>query len=46
VLIYNTASTSLLAVSTHVFGSQTVTAGTLTLTMPANDSTNALLRIA
>ena len=46
VLIYNNASTSLLAVSVHTFGSQTVTAGTFTLTMPANDSSNALVRIA
>ena len=33
-------------VSVHTFGSQTVTAGNFTLTMPANDSTNALLRLA
>jgi hypothetical protein len=46
VLIYNSASTGNLAVSTHTFGSQTVTAGTFTLTMPANDSSNALVRIA
>lgn len=33
-------------VSVHTFGSQTITSGNLTLTMPVNDSTNALLRIA
>lgn len=30
----------------YTFGSQTVTAGTFTLTMPANDASNALFRIA
>lgn len=45
VLIYN-SSASNKAVSVHTFGSQTITAGTLTLTMPTNDSTNALIRIA
>lgn len=34
------------AISVHTFGSQTVTAGTFTLTMPANDASNALIRIA
>ena len=34
------------AVSIHTFGSQTVTAGTFTLTMPTNDASNALIRIA
>ena len=46
VQIYNNTSTGLLSVSVHTFGSQTITAGTLTLTMPANDATNALIRIA
>jgi hypothetical protein len=46
VLIYNDSSTSKLAVSVHTFGTQSVTAGTFTLTMPSNDSTNALIRIA
>jgi hypothetical protein len=45
VMIYN-ATQGNKAVSVHTFGSQTVTAGTFTLTMPANDSTNALIRIA
>ena len=46
VLIYNQTSATGLAVAVYTFGSQTVTAGTFTLTMPANDSSNALLRIA
>jgi intracellular septation protein A len=45
VLIYN-SSQSNKAVSVHTFGAQTITAGTLTLTMPSNDATNALLRLA
>jgi hypothetical protein len=46
VLIYNDTSAGKLAVAVYVFGSQTVTAGTFTLTMPALDASNALLRIA
>jgi len=45
VLIYN-SSQSNRAVSVHTFGSQTVTAGTFTLTMPTNNSTSALIRLA
>lgn len=45
-LLYNDTSTSKLAVAVFTFGSQTVTAGTFSLTMPANDATNALIRIA
>ena len=45
VLIYN-SSQSNKAVSVHTFGSQTITAGTFTLTMPANTTTTALLRLA
>lgn len=45
VLIYNSTQSNR-AVSVHTFGSQTVTAGNFSLTMPTNDSTNALLRIA
>jgi hypothetical protein len=45
VLIYN-SSASNKAVSVHTFGSQTVTAGTFTLTMPSNTTTAALLRLA
>jgi hypothetical protein len=34
------------AVSIHTFGSQTITAGTFTLTMPTNNTANALIRLA
>jgi hypothetical protein len=34
------------AVSVHTFGATTVTAGNFTLTMPTNDATNGLIRIA
>jgi intracellular septation protein A len=45
VFIYNSTQSNK-AVSVHTFGSQTIAAGTFTLTMPTNDSTNALLRLA
>lgn len=45
VLLYNSTQSNR-AVSAHTFGSQTVTAGNFTLTMPTNDATNALVRIA
>ena len=45
VLIYNSTQSNK-AVSVHTFGSQTVTAGTFTLTMPSNATTTALLRLA
>jgi hypothetical protein len=45
VLVYNSTQSNK-SVSVHTFGSQTITAGTFTLTMPTNDSTNALIRIA
>jgi hypothetical protein len=45
VLIYNTTQSSK-AVSVHTFGSQTVTAGTFTLTMPTNDASTGLIRLA
>jgi hypothetical protein len=45
VLVYNSTQSNK-AVSVHTFGSQTVTAGTLTLTMPSNTTTTALLRLA
>jgi hypothetical protein len=44
-LIYNQTQSNK-AVSVHTFGSQTITAGTFTLTMPANTNTTALLRLA
>jgi len=45
VLIYN-SSQSNKAVSVHTFGTQTITAGTFTLTMPVNNTSTALLRLA
>ena len=45
VLLYNSTQNNT-AVSVHTFGSQTVTAGTFTLTMPANGTTTALIRLA
>lgn len=45
VLIYNSTQSNR-AISVHTFGSQTITAGTLTLTMPTNDATNGLVRVA
>jgi hypothetical protein len=45
VLIYNSTQSDK-AVSVHTFGSQTVTAGTFTLTMPSNTTSTALLRLA
>ncbi len=44
-LLYNSTQGDK-AVAVYTFGSQTITAGTLTLTMPTNDASNALLRIA
>jgi len=45
VLIYNSTQSNK-AVSVHTFGSQTVTAGTFTLTMPSNTTSTALIRLA
>lgn len=45
VLLYNSTQGNK-AVSVHTFSSQTVTAGNFSLTMPTNDSTNALIRLA
>ena len=45
VLIYNSTQSNK-SVSVHTFGSQTITAGTFTLTMPANTTSAALLRLA
>lgn len=42
-MIYDTARENK-AIGVWNFGSQTITAGTLTMTMPANDAANALLR--
>jgi len=45
VLIYNSTQSNK-AVAVYTFGSQTITAGTFTLTMPSNTTTTALLRLA
>lgn len=45
VLIYNNTNSNR-AVSVHTFGSQTITAGTFTLTMPTNSTTTGLLRLS
>ena len=45
VLLYNSTQSNK-AVSVHTFGSQTITAGTFTLTMPSNNTTDALIRLA
>lgn len=45
VLLYNSTQSNK-AVSVHTFGSQTITAGTFTLTMPSNTTTTALLRLS
>ena len=44
-LLYNSTQSNK-AISVHTFGSQTVTAGTFTLTMPSNTTTTALLRLS
>ena len=45
VLLYNSTQSNK-AISVHTFGSQTITAGTFTLTMPANSTSAALIRLA
>jgi hypothetical protein len=45
VLLYNSTQSNK-AVSVHTFGSQTITAGTFTLTMPSNATSTALLRLS
>lgn len=44
-VLYN-ASQGNKQISVHTFSSQQITAGTFTLTMPTNDASNALIRIA
>ena len=46
ILVYNDTAAGKNAVSTHTFGSQSITAGTFTLTMPTNDASTGLIRIA
>jgi hypothetical protein len=45
VTIYNSTQSNR-AIGVYTFGSQTVTAGNFTLTMPTNDASNGLIRIA
>jgi hypothetical protein len=45
VLLYNSTQSNK-AIALYTFGSQTITAGTFTLTMPTNDGTTGLLRLA
>jgi hypothetical protein len=45
VLFYNSTQSNK-AIAAFTFGSQTVTAGNFTLTMPTNDATTGLLRLA
>ena len=44
-VLYNSSQGSK-QISVHTFSSQSITAGTFTLTMPTHDASNALLRIA
>ena len=45
-LLYNNTAAGKNSVAVFTFGSQTVTAGNFTLTMPTNDLTNGLIRIS
>jgi len=45
VLLYNSTQSNK-AIASYTFGSQTITAGTFTLSMPVNDASNALLRLS
>lgn len=45
-LLYNATASAKNAVAVFTFGAQSITAGTFTLTMPTNDSSNALIRLA
>jgi hypothetical protein len=45
VLLYNSTQSNR-AIASYTFGAQTVTAGNFSLTMPTNDSSNALIRLA
>lgn len=46
VLLYNSSNTANASVAVFTFGSQTVTAGNFTLTMPTNDLTTGLIRLS
>lgn len=45
-VIYNASATALNEVGVYTFGSQSITAGTFTLTMPANAAATALIQLA
>jgi len=45
-LLYNDTNSTKKSVAVYTFSPQTVAAGTFTLTMPTNDATTGLLRIA
>lgn len=45
-LFYNSTSAGKLAVGVFTFGPQTITAGTLTINMPANAAATALIQLA
>jgi hypothetical protein len=45
-LLYNDTSASDLAVAVFTFGSQSITSGTFRLTMPTNNASTGLIRIA
>jgi hypothetical protein len=46
VLLYNSSNTAGAAVAVFTFGSQSVTAGNFTLTMPTNDLSTGLIRLS
>ena len=45
-VLYNHTATGLEEISVHTFSSQSITAADFTLTMPTNDATTGLVRIA
>lgn len=45
-VLYNATATAKNQVAVFTFGAQSITAGTFNLTMPTNDASNALIRIA
>lgn len=45
-VLYNSSATSKNEVSVHTFSSQSITGADFTLTMPTNDATTGLIRIA
>jgi hypothetical protein len=44
-VLYNSSSTASKEVAVFTFGAQSITAGTFTLTMPANTTGNALIQL-